>query len=29
VNGFYDNGGGKFYVYLMGVRDLDCSIREN
>jgi uncharacterized protein len=29
VNGFYDNGGGKCYVYLMGVSDLDCSIREN
>ncbi|MCK6513484.1 phage tail sheath subtilisin-like domain-containing protein [Myxococcota bacterium] len=29
VNGFYDNGGGKCYVYLMGVKDLDCSIREN
>jgi hypothetical protein len=23
VNGFYDNGGGKSYVYLMGVQDLD------
>jgi phage tail sheath protein FI len=29
VNGFYDNGGGKSYVYLMGVSDLDLSIREN
>jgi phage tail sheath protein FI len=29
VNGFYDNGGAKSYVYLMGVQDLDCSIREN
>jgi phage tail sheath protein FI len=29
VNGFYDNGGGKCYVYLMGTRDLDVSIREN
>jgi phage tail sheath protein FI len=29
VNGFYDNGGGKCYVYLLGVQDLDCSIREN
>jgi hypothetical protein len=29
VNGFYDNGGGKSYVYLMGVKDLDTSIREN
>lgn len=29
VNGFYDNGGGKAYVYLMGVQDLDISIREN
>jgi hypothetical protein len=29
VNGFYDNGGGKSYVYLMGVKDLDVSIREN
>lgn len=29
VNGFYDNGGGKSYVYLMGVKDLDLSIREN
>ena len=29
VNGFYDNGGGKSYVYLMGVQDLDCSVREN
>ena len=29
VNGFYDNGGGKCYVYLMGTPDLDYSIREN
>jgi uncharacterized protein len=29
LNGFFDNGGGKAYVYLMGVQDLDCSIREN
>lgn len=29
VNGFYDNGGGKCYVYLMGVKDLECSVREN
>ncbi len=29
VNGFYDNGGGKAYVYLMGVKDTDTSIREN
>jgi hypothetical protein len=29
INGFFDNGGGKAYVYLMGVQDLDCSIREN
>jgi phage tail sheath protein FI len=29
VNGFYDNGGGKAYVYLAGVKDLDCSVREN
>ena len=29
VNGFYDNGGGKAYVYLMGAGDLDISVREN
>jgi hypothetical protein len=29
VNGFYDNGGGKCYVYLMGTPNLGCSIREN
>jgi len=29
VNGFYDNGGGKSYVYLMGVQDTEISIREN
>jgi phage tail sheath protein FI len=29
VNGFYDNGGGKCYVYLMGVGNLEGSIREN
>jgi hypothetical protein len=29
VNGFYDNGGGKSYVYLMGVQNMDLSIREN
>ncbi|MFT6143541.1 MAG: hypothetical protein ACJAZO_000103 [Myxococcota bacterium] len=29
VNGFYDNGGGKAYVYLLGVQNLQCSIREN
>ena len=27
-NGFYDNGGGKSYVYLMGVQNM-TSIREN
>ena len=29
VNGFFDNGGGKAYVYMMGVQNLECSIREN
>jgi hypothetical protein len=29
VNGFYDNGGGKCYVYLMGTGNTECSIREN
>jgi len=29
INGYYDNGGEKAYVYLMGVADLDSSIREN
>ena len=29
VNGFYDNGGGKCYVYMMGVGNTSCSIREN
>ena len=29
VNGFYDNGGGKAYVYLMGAKDLAISVREN
>ena len=29
VNGFYDNGGGKAYVYLMGTENVECSIREN
>lgn len=29
INGFYDNGGGKCYVYLMGTQALDTSIREN
>ena len=29
INGFYDNGGGKCYVYLMGVQDTACSLREN
>jgi hypothetical protein len=29
VNGFYDNGGGKSYVYLLGVQNMDLSIREN
>ena len=29
VNGFYDNGGGKSYVYLMGVLDTEVSVREN
>jgi hypothetical protein len=29
VNGFYDNGGGKCYVYLMGTQQLESSIREN
>jgi hypothetical protein len=27
IQGFYDNGGGKCYVYLMGMRDLDGSVR--
>jgi hypothetical protein len=27
VQGFYDNGGGKAYVYLMGVSDTGCSIK--
>ncbi|MBM74963.1 MAG: hypothetical protein CMK59_06160 [Proteobacteria bacterium] len=29
VNGFYDNGGGKCYVYLMGTENINGSIREN
>ena len=29
VNGFYENGGGKSYVYLMGVTDTEISVREN
>ncbi|MBM4392944.1 MAG: phage tail sheath family protein [Deltaproteobacteria bacterium] len=29
VNGFFDNGGGKAYVYLMGTQDTEGSIREN
>ena len=29
VNGFYDNGGGKAYVYLMGAPDTDSPVREN
>ena len=29
VNGFYDNGGGKCYVYLMGAPDTATSVREN
>ena len=29
VNGFYDNGGGKCYVYLMGTSSVAGSIREN
>ncbi|MCO4748105.1 MAG: phage tail sheath family protein [Proteobacteria bacterium] len=29
VNGFYDNGGGKAYVYLMGTTNLEGSVREN
>ncbi|MGC6491745.1 MAG: phage tail sheath family protein [Myxococcota bacterium] len=29
VNGYYDNGGGKCYVYLMGSQDLEVSVREN
>ena len=29
VNGFYDNGGGKSYVYMMGTGNMECSIREN
>lgn len=29
LQGFYDNGGGKAYVYLMGTKNLDGSIRGN
>jgi hypothetical protein len=29
VNGFYDNGGGKCYVYMMGSENMACSLREN
>lgn len=29
LNGFYDNGGGKCYVYLMGTQNLNMSLREN
>ncbi len=29
VQGFYDNGGGKAYVYMMGTKDLEASIRGN
>jgi len=29
VNGFYDNGGGKCYVYMLGMGETAGSIREN
>ena len=29
VDGFYANGGGKCYVYLMGAQDVGTSLREN
>jgi phage tail sheath protein FI len=29
LEGFFSNGGGKCYVYLMGVSDLDTSLCEN
>jgi hypothetical protein len=29
VDGFYANGGGKCYVYLMGAKDVGSSLREN
>jgi len=29
IDGFYANGGGKCYVYLMGANDVKCSLREN
>ena len=29
VDGFYANGGGKCYVYLMGAKDVGTSLREN
>ena len=29
IDGFYANGGGKCYVYLMGAQDTGCSLREN
>ena len=29
IDGFYANGGGKCYVYLMGMQDTDGSLSEN
>jgi len=29
IDGFYANGGGKCYVYLMGATDVGTSLREN
>ncbi|MDP6933426.1 MAG: phage tail sheath subtilisin-like domain-containing protein, partial [Myxococcota bacterium] len=29
INGFYDNGGGKCYVYMVGMGNPNGSIREN
>jgi hypothetical protein len=29
LNGFFDNGGGKCYVYLMGTQNMNTSLREN
>jgi len=29
IDGFYANGGGKCYVYLMGAQDVGTSLREN
>jgi hypothetical protein len=29
IDGFYANGGGKCYVYLMGAKAVDTSLREN